>query len=406
MTYFRPRLPARRLLGAALAVVAVTSSGTPRAVAVTIASTEGGGFVASAAAPSTAAPARPDAFDLASSTAVLSSVATDRASVAYRAFVRTYWNPTTRLFWAESDHSIRAGGRLRIADFWWSAELWEVVMDRYEATRDPAARKLIDAVWDGIVALRPTLASDYNDDRNWWALGATRAYRLTGERRFLSAATRISNDIWRYWDGTFGGGIWWRHSVHDQKNMATNAAAAITAEHLYQSTGNTLWRDRATRLFRWADAKLRTGDRIWDRVTWSGVNHSQYSYNYGTYLGAAATLESITHSSVYLAKAVAAAKRAVAVFAPTGVLRSEGTLDGGAFRGIFLRSFTNLTVSHGQRQFIPFILNNANVAWSHRTSAGLYGPNWSVRPTGRIDAATESSGAALLELAVPVAQAR
>ena len=33
--------------------------------------------------------------------------------------------------------------------------------------------------------------SNYNDDRGWWALGASRAYQLTGESRFLSAAVQL-----------------------------------------------------------------------------------------------------------------------------------------------------------------------------------------------------------------------
>ncbi len=392
MTKLRQRLPARRLLAAALAVAAAAAFAVPPA-AVAMVPTVGSGS-------SAAFDAEVPSYSLAS----LSTTAA-RATAAYGDFLRAYWNPSTRQFWAMSDHSVRPGTTSRTADFWWSAELWEVVMDRCEAARDPSARRLIDTVWDGMTAGNPTLASDYNDDRNWWALAATRAYRLTGERRFLDAASRISNEVWRSWDATFGGGIWWRHSVHDQKNVATNAAAAITAAHLYQSTGNTTWRTRAILLFRWVDTHLRTGDRIWDGVTSAGVNHAQYTYNYGTYLGAAAILNAITHASLDQTKAVAAATRAVAVFAPTGVLRSEGTLDGGAFRGIFLRSLTNLAVSHGQHQFLPFIATNANVAWGHR-SWGLFGPSWSVRPSGRIDAATESSGAALLQFAIPAAQVR
>lgn len=61
-------------------------------------------------------------------------------------------------------------------------------------------------------------------------------------------------------------------------------------------------------------------------------------------------------------------------------------------------------MSHDQPTFAAFVRTNASAAWWHRTSAGIFGPDWSVRPIGAIDAATESSGAALMQFAVPASE--
>jgi predicted alpha-1,6-mannanase (GH76 family) len=327
-------------------------------------------------------------------------IASPLATPAYTRFLATYWNGRAGLFYARSDHATRdAGGRY--ADFWWTAQLWETVMDAYSHTGAATERAMIDDVYDGFVAHHPTFASDYNDDRGWWALAATRAYRLTGEQRYLDRAKRLFAGIWGSWDGSLGGGLWWRRSVHDQKNVATNGVAAMTAAALYELTHVAAYRSRAAALVGWIDGHLRSGSRIDDhldarghRVTW------QFTYDYGLYVGASGDLYRMTGSRTYLARAVAAVDRALDTLAPDGVLRDEGPGDGGGFKGVFVRNLDRIADLAGTPAYRTFLRRNAASAAASRRTDGLNGTSWSTIPSSRsaIESLTDASAVALFEI--------
>jgi uncharacterized protein YyaL (SSP411 family) len=288
-----------------------------------------------------------------------------------------------------------------VADFWWTAQLWQLVMDSYERGHRSSDRALIDRVYDGFVARNPTFSSDFNDDRGWWALAATRAYQLTGERRFLLRAESLFAGIWRSWDTHYGGGIWWRTSTHDQKNMATNAPAVVTAIRLFRATGDTRYRSRAIAIFRWLDVHLRSGTELDDHI--EGAGHTvdwQFTYNYGAYLEAAAELSRLTQSAACLARATAAAERGIADLASDGILRDEGTGDAGGFKGIFVRDLAAFARATGQTRFLDFLASNARVASANARSDSLWGPAWNRPPrAGPIESLTDHSAVALFLVA-------
>ena len=87
-----------------------------------------------------------------------------------------------------------------------------------------------------------------------------------------------------------------------------------------------------------------------------------------------------------------------------GVLKSEGTGDGGLFKGVFVRYFVKLIQDEGltqseSKRFASFLDNCANSLWTKgiiSTDDPLFGPDWS-RNDGNKDLGTHVSGAALLE---------
>lgn len=328
------------------------------------------------------------------------ATAPDAATAAFDRFLAVYWSPRLGSFYAESDHRARVGGSV-LADFWWSAQLWQLVMDSYERSHRSSDRALIDRVYDGFVARNKAFSSDFNDDRGWWALAATRAFQLTGERRFLVRAESLFDGIWRSWDTTYGGGIWWRKSTHDQKNMATNAPAVVTATRLFRATGDARYRSRAIAIFRWLDRHLRTGTELDDHIEGAGNTVDwQFTYNYGAYLDAAAELGRLTHSGTYLARATAAAERGIADLVSDGVLRDEGIGDAGGFKGIFVRNLAAFARATGQSRFLDFLASNARVASGNARSDSLWGPAWSHPPgSGPIESLTDHSAVALFLVA-------
>jgi len=327
---------------------------------------------------------------------------TNRAVDAFGKFMDTYWSWDARQFYAKSDHRARNGSRF--ASMWWSAQLWETLMDNYERTASPVDRQLIDVIYEGWVDAHNGMHSDYNDDMGWWALGATRAFNITHERRYLNVAIKIADGQWNYWDGTFGGGIWWRRSIRDQKNVATNGTAAIVNATLYRYTGTARFKKRAVALFNWVDRSLRSGDRLDDRIEKPNDRiRVDYTYNYGSYVGAAMALYRVTGSSSYIKRATSLADSALGrLVTARGVLRSEGGGDGGGFKGIFIRNLRWLAgakavPSDRRSAYATFIKFNAGVAWSHRISSRLWGANWAKTASPPVEVLTDASAVSLFQ---------
>ncbi|MEV6034197.1 CBM35 domain-containing protein [Nonomuraea sp. NPDC052116] len=269
------------------------------------------------------------------------------ADAAMSAFVSAFWDPAKKYFYTNSDHQIHAehahgpeGGLY--TDFWWEAQLWELVMDAYQRTGGAAYRQLIDDVYAGFVAYYPTFANDFNDDLGWWALACARAYEITRDATYLNRSRALFDQIWAEQDATFGGGIWWRRSVHTQKNVATNAPAVITATKLYAATGTASYLTDARAAADWATTYLTNG----------------------------------------------------------GTMMHEGSDDAGGFKSLLFRSLNTLVTEHGQTQYLPFLQRNATQAWRHRrTGDGLAGPDWSApAPATYLQSITAAAAVSALQL--------
>ncbi|RCK70214.1 hypothetical protein DT076_05955 [Desertihabitans brevis] len=329
------------------------------------------------------------------------------AETAMAAYVDAFWDPDEQYFTTYSDGRPRGGvgpENGTYSDFWWEARLWEVVMDAWESTGDPEYRAMVDQVFDGFVAHYPDFGSDFNDDVNWWAMGAARAYEITGDERYLETSQQLFARIWADRDETYGGGIWWRHSVQDQKNVATNAPAALTAVRLARHTGDEAYLDRAVELFTWVDEALVDDDgHVHDH--WEGEDtlvRWDFTYNFGTYISAATALYEETGDQTYLDKALLAAVWVTTRLTNGGTFRDEGIGDGGGFKSLLVRALVDLVQRHGQEQYLEQLQDNATQAWNHRRSDGLMGPDWSA-PTssGPLQSLAASSGLTAVLLVPP-----
>jgi predicted alpha-1,6-mannanase (GH76 family) len=331
--------------------------------------------------------------------AIEDATADSHATMGFATMVQAFWNGSDKTFYALSNHKPETGNTR--ADFWWAAELWEVVLDEYQRTRSTSARTLVDDVYDGFVARHPNFDSPFNDDRGWWALAAVRAYELTGETRYLQRSKSLWTGIWSSWDSSLGGGIWWSRDAHTEKNVATNATAASIAAELYRKTGKSAYRDAALAIVHWLNRKLRSGDHIADHIDANGnVIDWQFTYDYGAYAGAAARLSTIEANDKFLRAAVEVATHATTALTRDGILVDEGTGTGGGFKGIAVRNLALLDTDYGQGQFRAFLHQNGEAAWQHRRSDGLNGPDWATTPgSGGIESLVDSSAVALYEAA-------
>ena len=306
-----------------------------------------------------------------------------RARAALRAFDRAFYVTSgPGAHWALDT----AGGR---ATFYRQAEMIEMVEDAYQANRDPARKKMIVALERGVVASfgRGWMARSYNDDVLWMVIASLRAYELTGDRQYLKMARQNFDATYaRGWSADLGGGLWWKTSP-GEKNVTTNAPAAIAACMLAADLHDPSYLAKARRLYGWVRSRLynaRTG-QVYDRlaVTGSGISQRKVAltYNQGSFIGAADLLYRATGQRRYYQDALRTLQ-----FCRTGLARRGGILpgeaggpdsNGGGFKGIFCRWAVGFAHRNHLTSFDGWFQQNADAAWSHRDSRGLMGPFWS-----------------------------
>ncbi|MEC0368349.1 glycoside hydrolase family 76 protein [Paenibacillus chibensis] len=332
------------------------------------------------------------------------------ADSAMNAFVNVFYDASAKYFYTNSDHQIHAehaygpdGGKY--TDFWWEAQLWETVMDAYERTHSSTYRSMIDDIYTGFNAkYTDMMSNDFNDDLGWWALACMRAYELTGTAEYRNRASFLFDQIYSFYDGTYGGGIWWkRDGTSPQKNMATNAPMVMTAVKLKNATGNTAYLTKAQNIYSWIQNRLAGNGKLADHVEGSGngsVVDWDFSYNYGTYLGAALALYQATGTASYLTDANNAASYVINNMTLSNTPMYEGENDGAGFKMIFMRNLNQLRQATGNASYLNFLQQNATQAYNHRRASDqIIGSDWT-GPTGAgyVQSLAAAAGASALQL--------
>jgi predicted alpha-1,6-mannanase (GH76 family) len=184
--------------------------------------------------------------------------------------------------------------------------------------------------------------------------------------------------------------------------------ASIAAWHLYRDLGDASYLAKAKTAYAWLRRSLfdaQTG-AVYDHVSHADdggdvVDRATYTYNQGTFIGAADLLFRTTGDAGYADDA----RRALAfaqteLCTPDGLLREEGIgRDGGGFKGIFARYAVGFVARGGLTAYTPWLAGNARAAWSHRDARGLMGQDWSEpTTTGTLHAFDASSAVVLLQL--------
>jgi len=302
-------------------------------------------------------------------------------------FINTFWDSEKNYFYhnntRKTDFVHFAGPLLgRYTDFWLEAQNWETVMDIYERQGTDFYRQMIDKVYDGCLLFYPDFTrNSYNDDIGWWAMGCTRAYKLTGNAKYLYAAKSMFDYIYSNWTQDAGGGIFWNADRID-KNVCTNAPAATTAARLSILLGDHSYLQKGIALFEWVKDNLydeQTG-KLDDTKRIDGtILQWQFSYNYGTFARAAYELYIATGKETYLEYVIKPLDYLLATKATDGILHSEGDGDGSAFRTIYLRTLNMAKVLKPEYQEV--INKNALATYNNRRASDqLNGHDWSIPP--------------------------
>jgi predicted alpha-1,6-mannanase (GH76 family) len=315
-------------------------------------------------------------------------------------------------FWSASGkYYLSANNSTVWANYWPNAHALDVLVDAYLRNPSGALTARMQDLVGGVYSKNSnTWINYYYDDEEWMALAAFRAYVATNDTTYKHITTVLWEDIKKGWSADLGNGIWWRKD-NPSKNTPSNMPAAILAArlyHLFNKPEDLAW---ARQIYDWEKSVLYepTTGLVYDNIDKAGNKNTtwKFTYNQGTFLGAALELYKITNSPLYLDDAVKAADYALNsgfLTAPGGILKDEGGGDGGLFKGVFVRYFARLIIDggldSGKRAFyINFLKTNGESLWSKGTNKNLllFGSAWDTAPGNSTDLTVQLSGAMLME---------
>jgi predicted alpha-1,6-mannanase (GH76 family) len=344
---------------------------------------------------------------------VASALSAGDKTLAFESYNRAFYVVRNGNGYYVVDSSRRVPGR---GDFWHVCEEIEAAEDAYERTRNPVYRNMVRELLDGlnnVVSGTTDFASwnKYNDDVLWAVIALARGYEITGHRPFLDQAMWQFNAVWsRAWDGALGGGLWWT-TDRTTKNACVNGPGAIAAMILARNTVNTGYRRQADQVYRWLRATLvdtATG-QVADHIEAGGRKvWWRFTYNQGTFAGAATLLYQSTGDPAYLAdasRAVHWTRRNLTGQHLADILDDEydsanRNNDAAGFKGIFIRWAARYANVSSDTAIKSWLTRNADTAWALRNSSGvMWGQWWRRTPDGFVTSWESSPGVAVTQVA-------
>lgn len=296
--------------------------------------------------------------------------------------------------------------------YWPQAHAMDVIVDAFMRTGKKEYLNFYPLWWKG--------APEYNfsgkeidpwwnefvDDMEWMVLAQLRMYATTQREEYFLKAKQMYNDwIWPTWgpenEEPWKGGITWKTDVDKSKNACSNGPAAIIAARIYQLYDEIIepgkkpkeaYLNEAIKIYTWLRDHLYdpASGKVGDNMNGQGrVSPDVYTYNQGTFIGAANELYKITGEKRYLEEAVKASHYVIDQMSKNnGVLSNATTGDGGLFHGIFFRYFVRLINEpdlniEARKKFHNYITHCATVMVENgiNKETMLYGGNWWSAPT-------------------------
>lgn len=298
--------------------------------------------------------------------------------------------------------------------YWPNAHALHILVDGYERTGQGTYLTKMKALLRGIKTKHGgTYSNVFNDDMLWLGNSSMRAYVATSDNEYLEVAQLLWEDVLLSHSDLFGGGISWKKDTPESKNAVSNAPAIILAMRLFDATGEETYLNWAKELYAWQKANLvdPANGEVWDNIHMEGGQAVVqkdwiFTYNMGTWIGAGLRLFDRTGEAVYLEDALRSGKTTLssANLTTEGILKDEGQGDGGLFKGILVRYFTELILHEGisgadRDSFVAFLERNGESFYKNALKRPqlLAGSNWSDPPGDRTDLTTQLSGVMLLE---------
>jgi predicted alpha-1,6-mannanase (GH76 family) len=331
--------------------------------------------------------------------------ATD-AITAFNAFNSVYYSTADKLYYSNTE-------KKGIGAIWTQAIYWDMVMNAYEQTKNPAYYKMITDVYDGGYQRYDGYNWDNTttwfiyDDMMWWVMSLTRAYDITKNTIYLEKAKA---GFKRIWDGSYDpikGGMFWDFK-HSGKNACINYPTVIAAMRLYDITKDGAYLTKAQDVYSWARNNLFdiSKGRVADhKIGDNNPGYEDYTYNQGTCIGAALLLYKATNKQSYLDDAKLAAQYTKAVMSDAnGILPAEGDYnEQGVLKTIFAQYLAELAKVYPEGNYAKWAVYNANTAWNNRDQTrNIMHRNYKAPcPVGVVQSYESSSAVAFMQLFAP-----
>lgn len=325
------------------------------------------------------------------------------ANSSSKALANSFWNAGGKYFNYSSD------GKLDF-HYWPQAHALDVLIDAYLRTNDNTYKTYFDQWFEGVkIKNGNTFQNEYYDDMEWIALAILRAYKATNDSKYKEAALQIWEYIKTGWNDNAGGGITWKRGMEWSKNACSNGPACILAARLYQEFGDEANKEWALKIYGWEKSTLFNANNgmVYDNIdanTGEIKKEWVFTYNQGTFIGSAVELYKILGEKAYLNDAILAADYTTSSLVNNSILKSEGTGDGGLFKGIFIRYFTDLIQQDrldtaAKKRYVQFIKYNAETLWNEGTTkpSVFFGPDWRIKPGSSTGLTEQLSGCMLIE---------
>jgi predicted alpha-1,6-mannanase (GH76 family) len=297
----------------------------------------------------------------------------ERAAEASRALVGTYWDERRGLFRTTSAR--RLAWRTPAWHYWWQAHALDALVLAGDLDR-------ADRLLAGILRRNGGITNDYYDDMAWLGL-ALENLRVAGGRPDAEALVAELMAALRQGVHPSEGAVVWRRG-DSYLNVPANAPTAILAAR----TGDEAL---ARQLTGWLHATLvRPDGVVYDGVHPDvDVDTTEWTYNYGTVIGADVALGERE-------RAGRVARAATALLRPDGLWPDEGAGDRALFKGILARHLGTLLATGPDPALRELLERNAIAAWQSRSPDGLTGPDWGRPPERAVELSAHLSGVLLL----------
>ncbi len=231
---------------------------------------------------------------------------------------------------------------------------------------------------DGCTCTDPTshrrIGQRANDDIMWMAIAFTRAYTITGSAPYLDMARwNFDHAYARAWSEALGGGLWWR-TANDRpgRTRRRTRPAVIAAGELYRAHQRPRLScpgDGALHMDASPPVRPSDSGRFYDIVAPADDRRHQrsssvgYTYNQGSFIGAADLLYAITRRRIYYADALGALLYTRTHLTQDGILQNDATepdQDAGGFKGVFARWALDLHAGQPHLRFDSWFRLNAD----------------------------------------------
>ncbi|MEI7830863.1 MAG: glycoside hydrolase family 76 protein [Prolixibacteraceae bacterium] len=295
--------------------------------------------------------------------------------------------------------------------YWPQAHAMDVVVDAYKRTSGQYYLDFYPLWWTGAPKFNFSGKPEdrwwnvFVDDMEWIVLAQLRMFESTKQETFFTKAKQMYNDwIWPTWgpedEDPWHGGITWKTDIKKSKNACSNGPAAIIAARIYSmydlaadpgKKPKKAYLDESVKIYKWLRDNLYDSveGKVNDNMNASGkISQAIYTYNQGTFIGAAHELYKITGNKQYLADAVKASEYVIDHMSNNeGILGNSTSGDGGLFHGIFFRYFVKLINEPDldrsiKKKFHCYITNCATVMAEQGVNPEtmLYSGNWHKSP--------------------------